>query len=222
MVVKAFGTLFYLNTSWVWTENDIGRILICRMTNLHWFRSVRSDYWRAGCCVADLVCRSFEMHWMRKNLLCAKRIGVLLLPCCWFLSVLLFHLRSLSKMSPSLYLASCLCWLVCWLYTFLISSGLLLLFLFVVLVVSFFWVYKFGITLADIFLLAVMFTAICVQKFCASSAVDANMKLNFWGSMYVVRSCMLPLVLCSYLLFSVMYISDSSAKLPNVLLTLVM
>ena len=38
----------------------------------------------------------------------------------------------------------------------------------------------------------------------------------------VVRSCMLPLALCSYRLFSVIYISDSSAKLPNVLFTLVM
>ena len=50
--------------------------------------------------------------------------------------------------------------------------------------------YGFGITLLLIFLRALMFTLICAQKFWLSSSVCANIKLNFAGSMYVVKSCM--------------------------------
>ncbi|AXH75537.1 MAG: O-antigen polymerase [Microviridae sp.] len=102
---------------------------------------------------------------------------------------------------------------------------------------SYFWlwihifvVYKFGITFALIFLLPSIFTAICAQKFCASSLVSANMWLNLLGSMYVVKSAICgkstgatPTYFVSYRLFSTMNICwFCSAKFPRTLLTLVM
>lgn len=87
-----------------------------------------------------------------------------------------------------------------------------------------YWIvsYRFGIILAASSLLHSMSSPICTQKFCASMLGSANMKLNFPGSMYVVKSPM-SLPSFSYLLFSVINISFVCiAKFPYVLFTLVM